>query len=100
MVACLLEAAGVAPEALDRVYLAGAFGEHLNLESAISIGLYPDLPRDRFVAAGNTSLRGAIRLLTDRTGFDRTEQMLSDIYYLEFAMQPNFLDLMASARYY
>ena len=100
MVACLLEAAGVAAEQLDRIYLAGAFGEHLNLESAIAIGLYPDLPRDRFIPAGNASLAGARKLLSHREGLRRAEKILKDVYYLEFAMQPNFLELMGAARFY
>lgn len=100
MVACLLEAAGVDAAQVDRVCLAGAFGEHLNLESAIAIGLYPDLPRDRFVSAGNASLAGARRLLSHREGLKAVEGILRDVYYLEFAMQPNFLDLMGAARFY
>ena len=100
MVACLLQAAGVEPGQVQRIYLAGAFGEHLDLESSILIGLYPDLPRDRFVQAGNASLSGARKLLLDRRGLERVEDMLRDLYYLEFAMQPNFLDLMSAARYY
>ena len=100
MVACLLQAAGIEAEQLDRVFLAGAFGEHLDLESAIAIGLYPDLPRERFVAVGNASLLGAQRLLMDRSGLERVEKILKDLYYLEFAMQPNFLDLMGAARFY
>ena len=100
MVSCLLEASGVSPEQLEHIYLAGGFGEHLNLESAITIGLYPDLPREKFVAAGNTSLAGARRLLMDRDGFDHVARILDQLYYLEFAMQPNFLELMGAARFY
>ena len=100
MVACLLEAAGVAPEQLQRVYLAGGFGEFLNLESAVTIGLYPDLPREKFVSAGNASLSGARSLLLDRGGFDAIRRILDHIYYVEFAMQPNFLDLMQAAKFY
>ena len=99
MVACLLEASGVDAGQLEHVYLAGGFGEHLNLESAITIGLYPDLPREKFVAAGNASLAGARKLLLDRSGFERIAQILDQLYYLEFAMQPNFLELMGAARF-
>ena len=100
MVACLLEASGVSPDQLEHIYLAGGFGEHLNLESALAIGLYPDLPREKFVAAGNTSLAGARKLLLDRGGFEGITHILDQLYYLEFAMQPNFLELMGAARFY
>lgn len=44
---------------LETVYIAGAFGSYLNIESAISIGLLPNLPLGMFRFVGNTSLRGA-----------------------------------------
>ena len=44
---------------IERFYIAGAFGGYINIENAITIGLIPDLPRERFVFAGNTSIKGA-----------------------------------------
>jgi uncharacterized 2Fe-2S/4Fe-4S cluster protein (DUF4445 family) len=43
----------------EQVILAGNFGSALDIEKAITIGLLPDLPRDRFVFIGNGSLSGA-----------------------------------------
>lgn len=100
MVACLLEAAGVQADQLERICLAGGFGEHLNLESAITIGLYPDLPRERFISAGNASLNGARALMMDRSKSASIERILDNLCYVEFAMQPNFLDLMQAAKFY
>ena len=98
MIACLLEATGVDPMQLDRIYLAGAFCEHLDLESSITIGLYPDLPREKFVLVGNSSLSGARKLLLDRRGLALSDRIAADLYYLEFAMQPDFLTIMTSMR--
>jgi uncharacterized 2Fe-2S/4Fe-4S cluster protein (DUF4445 family) len=55
----LLEAVGMTIEDLDRVILAGNFGSYIDLEQAITIGFMPDIPRDRFFFAGNSSLAGA-----------------------------------------
>jgi uncharacterized 2Fe-2S/4Fe-4S cluster protein (DUF4445 family) len=44
---------------LARLYIGGAFGNYINIESAIRIGLLPDMPRGRIEFAGNTSLKGA-----------------------------------------
>ncbi len=55
----LLESVGMGIEDLDRVILAGNFGSYLDLDQAVTIGLLPDLPRDRFFFAGNSSLIGA-----------------------------------------
>jgi uncharacterized 2Fe-2S/4Fe-4S cluster protein (DUF4445 family) len=44
---------------VDRVIIAGTFGNNIDIENAITIGLLPDLPRDRFIFIGNGSLLGA-----------------------------------------
>lgn len=44
---------------IDRFYIAGAFGSYIDIENAIKIGLIPAIPREKFVFAGNTSIRGA-----------------------------------------
>ena len=55
----LLAAAGIAPEAVARVYIAGGLGTHLNLASAARTGLIPPSLLSRTVAAGNTAIEGA-----------------------------------------
>jgi uncharacterized 2Fe-2S/4Fe-4S cluster protein (DUF4445 family) len=55
----LLESVGMGFEDLERVILAGNFGSYLDINQAITIGLLPDIPRDRFFFAGNSSLLGA-----------------------------------------
>jgi uncharacterized 2Fe-2S/4Fe-4S cluster protein (DUF4445 family) len=44
---------------ISRFYIAGAFGNYLDVESAIGIGLLPNLPRERIGFVGNTSMQGA-----------------------------------------
>lgn len=44
---------------IERVIIAGTFGSNINIENAITIGLLPDLPRDRYIFIGNGSLLGA-----------------------------------------
>jgi uncharacterized 2Fe-2S/4Fe-4S cluster protein (DUF4445 family) len=55
----LIRSVGLGPESVEQVIIAGAFGSYINVESAITIGLLPDLPRDRFIFIGNGSLTGA-----------------------------------------
>ena len=50
---------GVSCSDFEQAIIAGAFGSHINIEKAITIGLLPDLPEDRFVFIGNGSLLGA-----------------------------------------
>ncbi len=61
----LFKEAGIQPENIERVYIAGGLGFHLNLENAIFLGLIPVDFRDKIKVMGNTSLQGAIELLNN-----------------------------------
>lgn len=84
---------------IDRFYTAGAFGTYLSLESAITIGLYPDLPREKFVSLGNSSLAGARALLLDRDLFKDIKLIKEKISYLEFGAATDYLTRMFAARF-
>jgi len=55
----LIKSIGAKCSNVERVIIAGTFGNNINVENAITIGLLPDLPRERFVFIGNGSLLGA-----------------------------------------
>ena len=59
----LLEQAGIRVDAVQKFYLAGNFGSHLNIESAVRIGLIPQKLRDRVVILGNAALAGTTMML-------------------------------------
>ena len=99
MVECLLESAGVSMESLDRVYLSGAFTAHSDLESAITIGMFPDLPREKFTVIGNTSLDGARQILLQRGLAQQASQLAQSLYCLQFASVPDFLVRMQAAKF-
>ncbi|MFC2056530.1 ASKHA domain-containing protein [Chloroflexota bacterium] len=55
----LLKSVGLTNNDIEQVIIAGAFGSFINVARAITIGLLPDVPRDRFIFIGNGSLMGA-----------------------------------------
>ncbi|MEE9583410.1 MAG: ASKHA domain-containing protein [Dehalococcoidales bacterium] len=55
----LIRSVGAKFASIEQVIIAGTFGSRIDIESAITIGLLPDLPRDRFIFIGNGSLLGA-----------------------------------------
>jgi len=55
----LAKSVGLTCPDLEQVIIAGAFGSNLDIKKAITIGLLPDLPVDRFIFIGNGSLLGA-----------------------------------------
>ncbi|MBQ8238871.1 MAG: DUF4445 domain-containing protein [Oscillospiraceae bacterium] len=99
MVECLLETAGVAGEDLAHCWLSGAFPAHSDLESAITIGIFPDLPREKYTVLRNTSLEGARRLLLDYDRLAEVRMLAENIYCVQFASIPDFLVRMQAAKF-
>lgn len=99
MVDCLLESAGITERDLSRVWLSGAFPAHSNLESAITIGVFPDLPRERYRVLANSSLDGARKLLLDRSLWEEAKALSRNIYCVQFASIPDFLNRMQAAKF-
>lgn len=99
MIECLLESAGIAVEEVDRCYLSGAFSAHSDLESAITVGIFPDLPRQKYTALANTSLDGARLLLLDRSKLEEAVSLAENMYCVQFASFPDFLVRMQAAKF-
>jgi len=99
MIDCLMSTAGCTESDIDRCYLSGAFCAHSDLESAITIGIFPDLPRDKFVAIPNSSLDGARTLLLDRNRLKDAEYISRSAYCVQFASIPDFIIRMQAAKF-
>jgi uncharacterized 2Fe-2S/4Fe-4S cluster protein (DUF4445 family) len=95
----LLKEAGISPEDLDGVIIAGAFGTFLNLESAITIGLLPSLPIEKFQQVGNAAGQGARMALINYSQRTRAAEIADRVHYLELMIQPDFTSLFAGAMY-
>ena len=99
MIECLLETAGCSTEELEHCYLSGAFTAHSDLESAVTIGIFPDLPREKYSCIANTSLEGARILLLDRQRLSEVRQLAEAMYCVQFASIPDFLVRMQAAKF-
>ena len=99
MMECLMESAGIAWEDLDRCYLSGAFAAHSDLESAITIGMFPDIPREKYRMVKNSSLDGARKLLMDYSLLSEAKGILENIYCVQFASIPDFIIRMQAAKF-
>lgn len=88
----LLNAVGLSSEQIEKFYIAGAFGTHLDLASAITIGMVPEVPPSRIEYAGNSSLRGACASLMGRTARDRVRHVAQNITYVELSGEPAFME--------
>ncbi len=91
----LLESTGTPREDVEEVVVAGAFGTYLNLESALSIGLLPRLPRATYSQVGNAAGTGARLLLVSLRERERARHIARDTRYLELTSHPGFHRLFA-----
>lgn len=99
MVATLLDACGLQIEDVGNIYLAGGFGTHIDIESAITVGIYPDVDRGKLILLGNTSLAGAKKMLMDGSQRERVSHFLESSTYLHFSEMDHFLENMVAAQF-
>lgn len=95
----LLKQVDLRSEALDRVLIAGAFGTYINLPNAISIGMLPDLPQERYAQIGNAAGMGAVQALLSRDKRIQIKEDIQDIQYLELTNSDSFQKVFLEAMY-
>lgn len=95
----LLESVGCGLEQIEKFYAAGAFGQYLDLESSITIGLYPDLPREKMVRLGNSSGEGARQVLLSSDKRKDIETIAKNITYFELNANQTFMNKFVSSKF-
>ena len=93
----LLQSLGMKWGDLDRIMLAGGFGESLDKENAVAIGLLPDVPRERIEFVGNTSLQGAVMVAENAENYWKVADIAAKMTYFELSTHPAFMDQFVSA---
>ncbi|PMP67116.1 MAG: ferredoxin [Thermodesulfobacterium geofontis] len=93
----LLESVGLTFEDLERIYLAGTFGNYIDLEEAITIGLLPDIPREKFFFLGNTSLEGAKLALLYKETLLKMEKVVNMMTNIELSVYPKYMEYYMAA---
>ncbi len=86
----LLEQKKVSSDDIKVVYVAGAFGNYLNIENAIAIGMLPRIPTKRFSMVGNTAVVGAKLALLSTKKRSLAEMIARETEYLELGARPTF----------
>lgn len=95
--AVLLRKTGKALGDIDRVFIAGGFGYHLDIERAISIGMFPDLPRRKYTFIGNGALGGARLALLSKKRRKEAEDIFEKMTYLELSVDNEFYSEFTSS---
>jgi uncharacterized 2Fe-2S/4Fe-4S cluster protein (DUF4445 family) len=81
---------------VDRIHLAGTFGNHLEPEDILKIGLVPPVPVERVRSIGNAAGDGARMALFNRNHRRRAMQLARRLRVLELSLRPDFQDLFVS----
>ena len=92
----MLEEIGLKIEEISKVYIAGAFGYHVNPDNIKIIGLIPKGFKGEISFLGNTSLEGARLALINKECFEEIYNIRNNIEVLELSLKENFQDIFVS----
>ncbi len=95
--ASLAQSVGVDMADVSQMFIGGAFGQYLNVEKSVQIGLLPDLPWSKFHFLGNTSIKGAYMALLRRDIRAEIDAAAAKMTYLELSADNTFYDHFTSA---
>jgi uncharacterized 2Fe-2S/4Fe-4S cluster protein (DUF4445 family) len=93
----MAESVGTDLSTVERVLVGGSFGQYINVEKAIQIGLLPDLPWEKFHFLGNTALKGALFALVNREFRHHLTTIAQKMTYLELSADNRFYEAFTSA---
>ncbi|MDO4559647.1 MAG: ASKHA domain-containing protein [bacterium] len=86
----MLDEAGKELEDIERVFLAGAFGNYLNIENAMKVGILPRLPLEKIKSVGNSSGLGAIEFILHSERWEEAKEVISSTKHIELATHRGF----------
>jgi len=95
----LARSVGLTLDDVGQVLIGGAFGQYINVENAVQIGLLPDKPFDSFHFLGNTSVRGAYMALLSQDVRRRVTDIGEMMTYLELSADNTFFDEFNAAMF-
>ena len=82
---------------IDDVYVAGGIGSGINMRNAVNIGMFPDIPLEKFHYIGNSSLTGAYLMLLSTAAEKKTYELASNMTYMELSTVPTYMDEFVGA---
>lgn len=93
----LLTPLGFTPADIDDVLIAGGIGSGINIKSAISIGMLPNLPEEKYSYIGNSSLDGAYEMLSSPGAQERVIEIARNMTYVDLSTEPGYMDEFIAA---
>ncbi|MBM4042796.1 MAG: DUF4445 domain-containing protein [Planctomycetes bacterium] len=98
-IATLVKAVNVKIDDIRHIYLAGGFGNYLDVRNAITLGLLPDVPPERIHFVGNTAVAGARAALLSEEALARIERVARMMTYIDLMTNPKYMEEFVSANF-
>ena len=95
----VLLSVGVDFDDIDRFFMAGTFGQYIDPRMAVAVGMVPDLPLERFVPLGNSSLKGAVLSLLSARARAEINEVWQRLTYLEMNVNQDLMNRFSAARF-
>ncbi len=89
-ISILLKEASLEPGEITRVFLAGAFGNYIRKESALALGLIPEIPPGRIFQLGNAAGEGAMMALVSGRERARAAALAEKVEHVELSVMKDF----------
>lgn len=95
----LIEQVGMDFSSISKMIITGGFGQFLDIEKAITIGLLPDIDRDKFQYMGNSSIAGAYMALLSNSYRQQAISISNAMTYIDFSSNNAFMDEFTRAQF-
>ncbi len=95
----LMESIQTGTKDIDAIYLAGGFGNYLNIKQAVTIGMLPDVTMEKIHFVGNTSLAGAKEVLISRKARKQVEQIAGSMTYFDLMTHHKYMEEFMQAKF-
>lgn len=93
----VVQSVGIDFEDIEHFFVTGAFGIYIDPRKAITIGMLPEIPIERFVPLGNAAGKGAVESLRNRMVKKEVEEILEKITYLEMNVRGDFMNQLTAS---
>jgi len=88
---------GITFEEIKKFFVAGTFGNYIEPQKAIAIGMLPDIPLKRYTPLGNASGKGAVAVLLSNRKRKELYRIRDKITYLEMNINADFMSQFTSS---
>ena len=86
-------------EDIDAIYIAGGFGNFMNVQQAVTVGMLPDVPVEKIRFVGNTSIAGAKTVLLSRKALETAEKIANSMTYFDLMSHSGYMDEFVRASF-